>query len=145
MLIQESANSNKFAISAEFASSPGPQDVAIEVFSTSYENIWTKIKGSIMVLPCQVLEIVDPDQKVVSALHLVFELPFVKTIELPLFVPEPLCALTNADIDYTLDDSAPNWVTLNTKDRKVEIDVDDPKLLGTNVPLHITASFKDLS
>ena len=87
----------------------------------------------------------DPDQKVVSALHLVFELPFVKTIELPLFVPEPLCALTNADIDYVLDDSAPNWVTLNTKDRKVEIDVDDPKLLGTNVPLHITASFRELS
>lgn len=98
-----------------------------------------------MVLPCNILEIVDPDQKVISALHLVFEMPFIKTIELPLFEPEPHCALTNADVVYTLDDSAPDWVTLNTLTRKVEIDVDDQKLLGTTVPLLITASLKDLN
>ena len=62
-----------------------------------------------------------------------------------MFEPVPHCALTNADIDYVLDDSAPDWVTLNIKDRKVEIDVDDPELIGTSVPIQITASLKELS
>lgn len=71
-------------------------------------------------------------------------MPFIKTIELPLFEPEPHCSLTNADVDYALDDLAPDWVTLNIKDRKVEIDVDDLELIGTSVPIQITASLKEL-
>ena len=49
LLSQESANSNKFTISAEFMTTSGPRDVQIDIYSTSYTNIWTTIKGKIMV------------------------------------------------------------------------------------------------
>ena len=80
------------------------------------------------------------DVKPMSALHLFFKMPVEKTIKLPVFEPEPKCGKTNKDLTYKFSGEVPEWLSLDESKRSVEVEVDDTSLVGTNVPVEVTAS-----
>ena len=67
-----------------------------------------------------------------------------QAIELPLFEPMPSCGNTNDNLDYELVGEALSWVTLNKKDRIVELATDDEKLLGRAITITVKASLGNL-
>lgn len=137
--IAQQSPTNMYAINVQTGDEKLVGDRKFEIFiqSNRYGYIYWYMWGKVKVLPCIVKELVDPEDTAVSPFIVSYEIPAKMSVQLPVYLPEPTCAMNNTDVSYTFEGKVPEWVKMNPRKRTVEIDVDNEDLMNTATPIRI--------
>ena len=126
----------------------GPAKLEIIVESIDYPDYIEPITLiiAVEVLPCEVTELLLPeDAPRFSPLYLIFSLPYSTKIDLPLFETEPVCALTNADLSYSIVGNAPDFMEFDEQSRTITASTEDESYVGKTVRVKMQASYEGVT
>ena len=103
-------------------------------------------EAKVIVLACEIIELIEPEGSVaLSALQMVFSLPWSKEVQLPLYEPNPTCNVSNEDLKYELQgDAIPDWVVLDEDKRLIVMETEDEELFGTAVTVTVSVTYLQL-
>lgn len=123
----------------------------MEVTLADYPDVAPlEVKISIKILSCEVAELIDPSETIISSLNQVFELPASGVLAMPLYEPSPLCGYSDKHVSYKLataaDGPLPDWISISPGLHQIEFEVseDQKDLYGKEFSFKLTGTFTEL-
>ena len=124
---QDEDNPQKMTVYHESNFFAGNYTIEVLVQSAEWDQVFSIVPFELQVWPCSDIDrLNDPDNTQLSPLTVIYEIPFDFQMQIPLYIPYPVCGRDNSIFEYKLTNVVPEWITLKEETRVLSVVSEEP-------------------